>query len=1043
MKREKKTTNQERGISNMKKHIHHRPKQKVLTLALTAALAVMAQAATAQTTISSAITTGQTWTSSDFTINSGASVSVSAGTAISASGSSLGTLSNSGLISGGTSYVGLLNSGTISAFNNAVGGTISGDKGLDNDGGTITALTNNSIISGVLDGFKNDGTTGTLTNNYGGTISGTGTDSAGLYNGGTIGGTITMLTNGGVITGTGVGVNNLGTITTLNNSGTISGSGTGSDGLNNGGSITTLINSGTISGGTGIYNRASIGTLINSGTVSSAAFGIDNNGGTITTLNNSGIISGGNTGIYNGGTIGTLSNSGTISGSNHGIGNFDGGSITTLNNSGTISGTVFGIYNYGGAITTLNNSGIISGGYTGIYNSGTIGTLSNSGTISGSNNGGDGITNFGSITTLTNSGIISGSTGIYNDYGGSIGSLNNSGLITGSVYALYNGTSGTLGLVTNAGTIAGNIFNGSSSDLSIDGGTGSTFGTLTGYTSGSIGTITNTSSNVVFGSGNLLLNDTINVGSNAVNNTGTAVLQVNQAVTITGNYNQGAGATLQIGVASGATPLGTLTDTGYGRLVVTGNSTIASGSTVTLQSNGYAFAAGQRYVVVDTAGTAVYNPGSLNYSINGYTSSVTGATVANGSNSDLVLNVVSATLISTSTSTPTPKVSPTTSNASNAIGGLLGYTGVGSPQLLNLYNAMIALEANGTAAAVTRAGTQLAPISQASVAQAATAPTTSVLNVVSGHLDSLRLADNDGLGGASGATSSGVSTGDSAPANGAWGQVFGGHASQSERDQVDGYNANFGGLMVGVDRALSDTWRVGGVFSYSNSLIDNTGDTSGDSTRLNSYGLMGYGGYTANRWYANISGGIVAQHYDSTRGIDFSGFSGQANGSFSGMQYVIRSEAGMPLAVGPLTVTPLAALTYSYLHQNGYVESGGDGAGLAVGAAHSTSVKSDLGARFARQFTTSYGVLVPELTVAWRHEYDNTRVSTAASYAADPTGETSFTTVGPSPESNLADLSLGLTLLRANNLSVTARYEMEAAHGYLAQVGTLKLRQVF
>jgi outer membrane autotransporter protein len=106
-------------------------------------------------------------------------------------------------------------------------------------------------------------------------------------------------------------------------------------------------------------------------------------------------------------------------------------------------------------------------------------------------------------------------------------------------------------------------------------------------------------------------------------------------------------------------------------------------------------------------------------------------------------------------------------------------------------------------------------------------------------------------------------------------------------------------------------------------------------------------------------------------------------------------------------------------------------------------VKSDFGAKLSRDFTSSYGVVVPELTLAWRHEYDHTRASSAASYVGDPTGETSFTTLGSSPVADLADVTLGVTLLRANNLSLNVRYELQAGKGYVAQAGSLKLRQLF
>jgi outer membrane autotransporter protein len=364
---------------------------------------------------------------------------------------------------------------------------------------------------------------------------------------------------------------------------------------------------------------------------------------------------------------------------------------------------------------------------------------------------------------------------------------------------------------------------------------------------------------------------------------------------------------------------------------------------------------------------------------------------------------------------------------------LLKYPGT-SPALLNLFDAVVALNATGNTAAANRAGAQLAPTTQSTSSLAAAAPTLDVLNIVSSHSDSLRLAQRYG---------SGIATGESSPQWAMWGQAFGGHASQSERDQVDGYSANFAGLLVGVDRAVSDQWRVGGVFSYSGAAVNNTGDTAGDNTRINSYSLIGYASYVTGSWYANLAAGAVQQRYDTNRQIDITGFSGDASGSFNGQQYVARGEFGYPLAVGPVTVTPLASLTYSYLHQSAYTETGGDGAALSVGATHTTSVTTDIGTKIEHNFETSYGVVVPDLTMAWRHEYNNAQAQTTATFAGDPSGATSFTTLGNTPVTNSAVLSLGMTLLRANNLSMTARYEVQLGAGYLSQAGIVRLRQLF
>lgn len=876
------------------------------------------------------------------------------------------------------------------------------------------------------------------------------------------GGSNFSITNTGSIVGNATALQVTGNVGTLTNSGTILGTSVGLQttistsisSVINGGLLGTSGIAGTIAEGLWNQAGATIGSVSNlaSGTIIGAGRGIFNSG-TIVTITNAGLLTGSGTvsgsifGIdSSGGSIGSIINTGTIQGStNLGITGTTGyailaenaGTITSLsNNGGRLQGELGLLVRSGASLGTLTNTGTIVGTFSGVVaQTGTIGSINNSGLISGA-------------TTQTVSGFPSSPyTGIFALAAGTIGAVTNTGTITGLFNAIKIDSTSTIGPITNSGVIAGNIANAGTASLTLNGGGGSVFGTLTGISG--LGTITNTASNLQFGSGNLLLNDSINVGSHTVTNTG-ATLALNAPMTITGNYSQGAGAALLLGVGAGAVTNGLTGDTGYGRLVVSGNATIASGSTVQLRSQGYAFAAGQRYVVVDAGGTGTYNESALHYAAQGFSGTVTGQAVSSADHQDLVLTLANNPSSPSSPSNPSspsspsspstpaqPTVTATTPNAFSALLGLAHYTGISDPQLLNLYNAAAALAVGSTEAA-NRAGTQLAPIQQSAAARAAAAPTFDALNIVAAHMDSLRLA-----GGSGGGSQTGIATGEASPKWGVWGQAFGGHASQGTIDQVDGYSANYGGLLIGADRALDERWRAGGVFSYSNTLIDGSGNTSGSSTRVNAYGLLGYASYIADRWYANLSAGAVAQHYDTTRQIGFTGFSGVANGRFDGQQYVARGEVGYPLALGSLTVTPLADLTYSYLHQGGYTESGGSGAALSVGAAHSTSVRSGLGVRLERGFATSYGQLVPSLQAQWIHEYDHGQPTTGASFAGDPTGQTAFTTVGANPIDDLADLSLGVTVLRANNLSLTVRYEVQAAPRFVSQTGAIRMRQLF
>uniref|UniRef100_UPI001C57807F autotransporter family protein n=1 Tax=Pseudomonas sp. UMAB-08 TaxID=1365375 RepID=UPI001C57807F len=640
----------------------------------------------------------------------------------------------------------------------------------------------------------------------------------------------------------------------------------------------------------------------------------------------------------------------------------------------------------------------------------------------------------------------------------------------------------SLGTVTNSGTIAGTIQNDATKDLTINGGSGSTFGLLTGslldsktknYGAGAdnIGQINNANSDLVFGSGNLLVNDTVYLEGHTLSNVG-ATLQVNNSINVDGNYSQGTNASLILGVGSNpVTTTGVVgKNDGYGRLMVSGTATIDSGSSVGLKQLGsYGFAQGQRYVVIQALTTTApiiitnpntdlvsvqslnvgtnssvtnYNASSLHYTAAGY--NVTGSSVEDGSNTNLLLTLGSAiqviTPVTPPETTPTsyaPINQATSTGGTATLAGLFNYSGYDAG-VMNLFNAAAALDSSASG---NRAGAQLSPTATLSAAtQASTASTVQVLNVTTAHVDGLRTAQNGNNG-------SGIATGESASSTGLWGQGFGGTSRLGERDDVAGYHAHYSGMLLGADAALNDSWRAGGVFSYTKTTVNNDGNNSGSSADVKSYGLFGYASYTGSPWYVDMSLGAIQHQYDTTREVSFPGFSSTAKGQHDGMQYIASVLAGYPIDLGSkmanTVLTPIAGLTYSTLRQDSYTEKNGDGAALSVNSDNIGSLKSDLGAKLERSFGTPYGNVVPSAQLTWRHEYHDKGLQSVSNYAADTSGATSFTTTGAKTIADTGVLALGVTLMRSQNLSVGAKYTLEAASGYAANTGDVQVRWDF
>jgi len=889
-----------------------------------------------------------------------------------------------------------------------------------------------------------------------------------------------QITNSGIVSSTSspalIASSSAGTLT---NNGLLSGSfGAGVENTAN--ALIVQNNARIISNTIGISNNGTIVSLNNNagGTISGPVAGVRNNS-FIMSLNNNNIISGGQ-GINNGGTLGSLTNSGTLTGTTIGI--YNSGLITSLSNNGSISGSVYGIQSDNGSqILSLQNTstGIIEGG-TGLLAGNltpsgaiNINTLTNAGLISGTTNVGVGTSVNGTIGSLNNTGTISGALGGVGN-AGTIGSLVNSGTIISSTgYAVYNAGSGTLGPITNSGTIAGTIYNGATRSMTINGSNDATFGILTGASGGTgsadMGMLYSTSADLFFASGNLLLNDNIQAGSKTVNNTG-ATLQVNNILNISGNYAQGASAALVVGVGDAAASNGVSADTGYGRLIVSGAATIDSGSTVALKSvNSYRFAPGQRYVVITAAQNGTnYNASSLNYLTSTYDGVTSGSVVDSNNTSSLVVSLgakapdpgtpgvppdpgTGTPGVPTDPGTGTPGVPTnpgtgtpgggetpatpgfaTTGNAISSLRGLKQYTGI-APGLLDLYNASLAIDSTREA---NKTGEQLSPVQNSSASNVASVATFDAVGVVGQRVDSVRLAQTQGM--------SGVATGDDPTDWAAWGQVFGGHANQGMVDSVSGFKANYSGLVLGVDRAMGDEWWVGGALTYSHTSVHGEDNLSGNKTGVDSYGLIGYASYTGDPWYVNLSASVTQQRYDTTRKVSMTGYSDSAWGKFNGQQYVTKAEFGYPLAVADTTtLTPLANLSYSYQTLDSYKESSGNGSALSVESSHNNALRSGLGAKLEKSFQTGIGDVVPYVQAMWTHQYNPKRSTTNASYVADSIGETSFTTFGASPVEDTADLSLGSTVLNSDTLSLTARYTVQIGEQYQGHTVSLQVRKLF
>ncbi|MGS0743679.1 autotransporter outer membrane beta-barrel domain-containing protein [Glaciimonas sp. GG7] len=362
-----------------------------------------------------------------------------------------------------------------------------------------------------------------------------------------------------------------------------------------------------------------------------------------------------------------------------------------------------------------------------------------------------------------------------------------------------------------------------------------------------------------------------------------------------------------------------------------------------------------------------------------------------------------------SNSTSIPGISNAGANALNALLQFNSATGN-------------AIEGLATAGAVRQAAEQLRPEINGASTQSVMRVSDKVSNLIGAHLAEKNSIALSGSGA------------DEESASGAiWMSVFDVHGSESTRQNVDGYTANAYGLLLGRDQMIDSTTRVGGALSYANSNVNDKGVNLGSHTNIDSYLATAYSTKHYDDWYMNGVLGVGKHDIGNTRNV----LSNTVKGSYDAWQYSASVDAGKPVMVGTTTVTPVAALTYSYLNQGAYTETG-TGA-LMVNTNGMNYVRSGLGATVSHPLSLSALNAHLEFRAMWNHDFASTMQNTTASFVGG-NGST-FTTNGLGAARDGLDLGASLLLFgtgKALKHTLVLRYDVKIKDKYLSQVALLQ-----
>lgn len=851
-----------------------------------------------------------------------------------------------------------------------------------------------------------------------------------------------------------------------------------------------IVNDGIITAGSsGIFINAAIsGDVVNTGQIDAAWGGIYVHNHAAGTIENTGSITGGDSGsgIYVHQSADRIQNSGEI---NAGWGIYANGDVARdiVNEaSGTITALNHGITVAGAVAGSITNHGTIDAGQSGvamrhgIYVMGTVaGDIVNTGIITTDGSGssfainvtdvaGD-IINQGRLSSnsialrarnvgnITNTGEIEGNVGIVVDTAGNIvnegsiiaavsgistngnvtGSITNSGTISAGLWAgIYIGGD-VAGGIDNSGTIEGTI-DPSGVGIYVEDGTADLVNTGTIKGASDYGAINYTDSNggsTITQAGGLIDgdiylssrgDDTLNVtggrilgnvigdGGDSVNfdlSTGSFTLEgdiaagmvrlqtgqvlVNQSRTVTGNFIADAGSTLAIG--------GIRAD--HGQLVIDGDADL-TGSKLRVVITGPLTAGDVLENVVTvtdektfTKGMTILNSGALRFSDVGDDESI-----------DLLVERLGYT----------PFANSPGRNVSAVLDQILE-SGSASTQMQVVLTALDNLDGAELATAID----QLQPVQPLGGVLATTAVVGQSVGAIGDRLAAMR------------DTQSGVATGNAFANSALWGQVTGSRTDRDTTDTTAGFRSTTGGLTMGGDAELSERVRVGAALTYGNAQIKGKDLRSGDRTQMNSYQLALYGTYDAQSYYLDGMVGAGLNKIEQKRRIGF--LNSTAEADFDGIQSMARIGGGYNVGLGgDTTLTPMAALQYTRIYQDGYSETGAGGANTTMDSVTSDAIDSTLGARLRWQVEMAGTRVRPEVRAAWLHDFGDSQIEGRGTI-----GGVAFATIADRPSRDGLSLGIGADMLTAAGMTVRVDYGTEIRKDLVNHTGLLNLRTQF
>ena len=216
-----------------------------------------------------------------------------------------------------------------------------------------------------------------------------------------------------------------------------------------------------------------------------------------------------------------------------------------------------------------------------------------------------------------------------------------------------------------------------------------------------------------------------------------------------------------------------------------------------------------------------------------------------------------------------------------------------------------------------------------------------------------------------------------------WAQAYGNWDTFSANGDARKATSNGGGLMLGVDHALTTSFRLGG--GVSGGLTSTT--VAASSANTNAYHVMLYSAYAKDR--LRLTSGVVQSWYvaDMKRGLSLDD-QGNAKAKVDSRSTQLFADLSSPITLSQqqdhhTTLSPFGQISQIWLQTSSFGETGAR-AGLTGLVTNANTGFGTLGARLSHQWTIGENDWQAGISAGWQRAWGTLFPTTTLAFATGP-----------------------------------------------------------